>query len=151
MPANFQKKQGARDELGRFPKGQSGNPAGRPVGSRNAATQLAEAMLDGEAAALTRIVLERAFEGDAAAMKLAFERIVPRRQRTVPFALPEIAGPADLAPAMAAIARAVAEGAIAVADAAELARMVETAVRAVKASDFDRRLREMEAAIAPRA
>ena len=43
-----------------FPKGQSGNPAGRPIGARNAATQLAEALLDGEAEALTRKLVELA-------------------------------------------------------------------------------------------
>jgi hypothetical protein len=32
-----------------FEKGQSGNPAGRPPGSRNKATILAEAMFQGEA------------------------------------------------------------------------------------------------------
>jgi len=32
-----------------FPKGHSGNPRGRPPGARNAATVLAEQLLDGEA------------------------------------------------------------------------------------------------------
>ena len=39
---------------------QRGRGPGRPVGARNAATQLAEALLDGEAAALTqKLVLDR--------------------------------------------------------------------------------------------
>ena len=151
MPVNFQKKQerraarhGGRDPLGRFPKGQSGNPAGRPAGSRNAATQLAEALLDGEAEALIKKLVERALEGDPAMLKLAVERIVPRRARTHSFALPEINSAADLAPAMNAIARAAAEGAITPFDAAELARLVETALRAVETSEFDRRLAALE-------
>jgi hypothetical protein len=145
MPVNFQKKQGkgaprrpeytdprapgdkaGRDALGRFPKGQSGNPAGRPMGSRNAATQLAEALLDGEAEALTRALIDRALEGDPAMLRLAVERIVPRRARTHAIALPEIKSAADLTAAIDAIARAAAEGAITPFDAAELARMVET-------------------------
>ena len=88
MPANFHGKQeGARhhapprDERGRFPKGQSGNPAGRPVGSRNAATELAQALLDGEADALIRKCVEMALDGDRTAMKLCLERLVPRRSR----------------------------------------------------------------------
>jgi hypothetical protein len=37
-----------------FPKGHSGNPRGRPPGARNAATVLAEQLLDGEAEGLIR-------------------------------------------------------------------------------------------------
>ena len=36
-----------------FQKGQSGNPNGRPVGSRKATTLAMEAMLDGQAKTLT--------------------------------------------------------------------------------------------------
>jgi hypothetical protein len=144
MAVNPLQKQRGRGPGRPFQKGQSGNPAGRPMGARNAATQLAEALLDGEAEALTRALIERALEGDPAMLKLAFERIVPRRARTHPVALPEINSAADLAPAMNAIARAAAEGAITPFDAAELARMVETALRAVETGDFDRRLAALE-------
>lgn len=37
-----------------FSKGRSGNPRGRPPGARNAATVIAEQLLDGEAEALIR-------------------------------------------------------------------------------------------------
>jgi hypothetical protein len=39
---------------GRFQPGQSGNPAGKPGGARHKATRAVEALLDGEAEALTR-------------------------------------------------------------------------------------------------
>ena len=127
-----------------FQPGQSGNPTGRPPGARNAATQLAEALLDGQAEALIGKLVERALAGDAAMLKLAVERIVPRRVRTPPFVLPALNSVADFAPAMQAIARAVADGAITALDAAELARMVEIALRAVETGEFDRRLAALE-------
>src|SRR3954467_2997309 len=43
-----------------FAPGQSGNGAGRPRGSRNRTTLAAEQLLDGEAEALTRKVIELA-------------------------------------------------------------------------------------------
>ena len=46
-PAKTKKKQG-------FKPGQSGNPSGRPHGSRNKATLALEALLDGEGEAITR-------------------------------------------------------------------------------------------------
>jgi hypothetical protein len=132
MAVNHLQKQRGRGPGRPFAKGLSGNPAAQPLGARNAATQLAEALLDGEAEALTRKLVER---------------IVPRRARTHPFALPEINSAADLAPAMGAIVRAAAAGAITPFDAAELARMVETALRAIEAGEFDRRLAALERSI----
>lgn len=47
-----------------FQPGQSGNPAGKPKGSRNKATLAAETLLDGEAETITRKVIELAKPGD---------------------------------------------------------------------------------------
>src|SRR5882724_7958032 len=80
----------AGKERGRpFRRGESGNPAGRPIGARHKATVAAEALLDGEAERLTRKVLEMALAGDIVAMLLCLERILPpRRERSVRFKLP---------------------------------------------------------------
>jgi len=144
MAVNHQQKQ-RRPGPGRpFTKGHSGNPAGRPEGSRNAATEIAQALLDGEADALVRKCVELALEGNPTAMKLCLERLVPRRGRSVKLALPVIESAADIAPAMTAIAQAAAEGAITPYDGAELSRIVESCVRALEVADFERRLRELE-------
>jgi len=151
MAVNFQQKQRRRGEGRRFAKGVSGNPAGRPVGSRNTATEMAQALLDGEADALVRRCVELAMEGNPAAMKLCLERLVPRRCRSVKLEMPPIESAADIAPAIGAIARSVAEGALTPYDGAELSRIVESWVRALEAGEFERRLKELEDANAARA
>jgi hypothetical protein len=49
-----------------FQKGQSGNPDGRPKGSRNATTLALETLLDGQATALTQKAIDLALAGDMA-------------------------------------------------------------------------------------
>lgn len=134
-----------RDQYGRFTKGHSGNPIGRPAGLRNRATLVVEALLESEAQALTRKALDLALEGDTTALRLCLDRVVaPRRERAVAFHMPPIAGPGDLGSAMAALAAAATQGLITPSEAAQLAQVVETYIRAVAASDFDRRLSAME-------
>jgi len=58
-----------KEKVMRFQKGQSGNPAGRPRGTRNKSTVLLQNMLEGEAEAITRKVIALAKEGDMAAIK----------------------------------------------------------------------------------
>jgi hypothetical protein len=144
MTAKHLQKQRGRG-LGRpFDKGVSGNPAGRPVGSRNRATELAQALLDGEAEAVMRKGVDLALDGDRTALKLCLERLVPRRSRAVAFDLPPIASPADLAPAIAAIARNVACGVLTPYDGAELARILDAYAHAAEFGEFERRLRRIE-------
>jgi hypothetical protein len=131
-------------------KGQSGNPVGRRAGCRNKATRAAELYLDGESEALVRKAVEEALAGGAVAMKLCLDRtIAPRRERAVPIELPPIRTAADIAPAIGAIAASLAKGAITTGQAAELSQMLDTFVRAVDASEFERRLTLLESGRAP--
>jgi hypothetical protein len=128
-----------------FPKGQSGNPAGRPRGSSNRATRAAEMLLDGEAAALTRKAVELALAGDQAALRLCLDRTVaPRRERAVELALPPIRGADDILAAIKVVSGAVGRGAITPGEGFTLSQMIETFLRAIDASDFEGRLRELE-------
>jgi hypothetical protein len=105
-----------------FPKGRSGNPRGRPLGARNAATVVAEQLLDGEAEALTRKVIEAAKGGDMVALRICLDRILPpRRERPVRFKLPELGSAADASKAMAAITTAAANGELTPYEAGEFA------------------------------
>ena len=126
-----------------FPKG---NP-GRPVGARHKATLVAEALLDGEAEALTRKAIEAALGGDMVALRLCLDRILPpRKERPVKFTLPPMKTAEDAATAMAAITAAVADGELSPGEAAALSRLVEAFVRAIEVGEFDKRIRALEEA-----
>ena len=128
-----------------FAKGESGNPLGRPQGARNQTTLALEALLDGEAEKITRKVIELALEGDLSALRLCLERVFPaRRERHVSFDLPPLKTAADAAGAIAAIVAAVAAGDVTPGEAAELAKLVETFVKAIEVHEFDQRLRALE-------
>src|ERR1700730_13122273 len=133
-------------ERGRpFATRQSAPPAGRPAGARNKKTLAAAVLLDGEAEALTRRAVELAFAGDPMALRLCIERILPPcRERAVKFALPPIESAADIAAAMKAVTAALAAGVITPGEAERIAAVVDTLVRAIETSDFERRLKIVE-------
>jgi hypothetical protein len=128
-----------------FPKGRSGNPQGRPVGARNAATLIAEQLLDGEAEALTRKVIAKAKEGDMSALRLCLDRILPpRRERPLKFKLPALECAGDAAAAMAALTQAVGLGNITAGEAADLSKLVESYIHILEITELDQRLRALE-------
>lgn len=139
----------ARKQRGRpFRKGQSGNPQGRPLGTRNRATVAAEALLDGEAEAITRKVVERAKEGDSTALRLCLERILPpRRDRPIALSIPKLETVADAPALMGAITSAIAIGDVTPSEAVDLTKLIDTYVRTVEAADLNKRLRAIEEAI----
>jgi hypothetical protein len=128
-----------------FRPGKSGNPNGKPVGARNRTTLAIEALLDGEAEALTRKAIELAMSGDITALKLCLDRLAPpRKDRHVAFELPPLARAADATKASAALVAAVADGDLTPAEAAELGKLIESYVRALEATDFALRLDNLE-------
>jgi hypothetical protein len=133
-----------------FQKGVSGNPAGRPRGARNRATLLAEQLLEGEAERLVREAIDRALQGDVLAMRLCLERILPvLRGRRIQLDLPAEDVPPEqaargIAGAVAATARAMAEGEITPEEAMTAAGIFELQRRAVETADLERRLARLE-------
>ena len=133
-----------------FEKGESGNPAGRPRGSRNRATLLMEGLLADDAEAIGRKAIAMAKQGDMAAIRLCMDRLVPARKgEPVAFELPPLNKPADSVAAAAEIVAAVAAGELTPSEAAELAKVVDVYVRAIATTAFDERLTRLEAT-APR-
>lgn len=128
-----------------FQPGQSGNPAGRPKGSRSRSTLAPEAIFEGEAEAITRKVIELALGGDTQALRMCLDRLAPpRKDRPVTFELPAIESAADLSRATSALLQAVAGGEITPGEAADLPKSVATHIQAIQATDLNERLLRIE-------
>ncbi len=145
MPPNPAEKT-AKIQRGRpFGPGRSGNPHGRPRGSRNKTTIAVEALLDGEAKAIARKAIEKALEGDMAALRLCLERLLPpRRDRALTFELPKIASVNDLAIASSAILEACAAGTLSPGEAAEVMSLIAAHVRVLEMTEIETRLVALE-------
>ncbi|CAM4483404.1 MAG: hypothetical protein LEGION0403_FIIPPAGN_02865 [Legionella sp.] len=63
-----------------FKAGQSGNPGGRRKGALNKRTELAK-MLEPHAEGLVKKLIELALNGDATALRLCIERLIPKVNR----------------------------------------------------------------------
>src|SRR5262245_61563752 len=133
-----------------FEKGESGNPAGRPRGSRNRATLLMESLLADDAEAIGRKAIAMAKQGDMADIRLCMDRLLQgTKGHPGAFELPPLEKPADSVAAAAEIVAAVAAGELTPSEAAELAKVVDVYVRAIATTAFDERLTKLEAT-APR-
>jgi hypothetical protein len=106
----------------------------------------AETLLDGESEALTRKAVDLALAGDVTALRLCLDRILPpRRDRSISFALPAIKTSGDIVQASAAVANAVAEGALTPMEAASLSQLLSGVAKAIEVSEFEIRLSALEA------
>lgn len=131
----------------RFQPGNSGNPAGRPVGCRNATTLAVEALLDGEAEAITRRVVNAALAGNMTAVKLVIDRIAPaRKSRPIQIDLPDVGDAQGIAQAQATVVAATACGDLTIEEATGLSGLLEARRRALETQQLEMRLLRLEEA-----
>jgi len=131
---------------GRNPDGTfaSGNP-GKPKGSRHRATQAVQALLDGEAQAITQKAVQMALEGDGAALRLCLERIAPpRRDAPITFALPPMSTAHDVAKAAASVLASVADGDMTPTEGAHVMVLIETYRRTLEVTELESRIAALE-------
>jgi hypothetical protein len=130
-----------------FQKGQSGNPAGRPRGTRSRAAVLLQNLLEGDAEAIAGKAIEMAKQGDIAAIRMCMDRLAPpRRSDSAALELPPLDKAADVVTVSAAVVAAVAAGDLAPAEAGGLARVIDVYLRALATAGFEERLARLEAA-----
>lgn len=131
----------ARDTRGRFGRGNSG----KPKGARHRTTLAVEALLAGEAEALTRRAIEAALSGDPTALRLCLERIAPaRREPTVQLALPPMREARDLPAALGALVAAVGAGDLTPSEAERIGRLLGETAKALELTELDRRISVLE-------
>jgi hypothetical protein len=128
-----------------FQKGQSGNPLGRPKGSRNRTTLAIEAMMEGEGEAIARKVIQQALAGDAASQRACLERIAPpSRERVVEFELRPIETAADAFGASQDVLDALTAGLITFTQAKEAMDLIDRHVRVLGEAVFEAKIAAAE-------
>jgi hypothetical protein len=128
-----------------FARGTSGNPSGRPPGSRNHATLLMEALLEGEAHELTRKAIDLAKAGDTHALRLCLDRLMPPgKDRLVHFDLPPIRDLDDVPLVMVSIMAAISEGKITPQEGEVISRILAEHAKVMTTQDVERRLQKLE-------
>jgi hypothetical protein len=130
-----------------FQPGQSGNPAGRAVGSRNQKTLAVEALLFEHAQELVADLVKRAKAGEPAAMRLAMERILPTgRGRPLPIELPPVRSTEDAQVAAGVIMDALKQGALSAREAVDLINVVGALTRLTGTIELIKKMARREVA-----
>jgi hypothetical protein len=142
-PVKTGQKQGGN--RGQFEPGISGNPQGRPTGSLNRVTLIAQSLMDGEAECLTKKIVELAKGGDLDALKFCLSRVIPpRKDRAIALTLPKIETATDIPKAFDSILHAVGEGEVSPTEAQALGAMIEACRKGLELSDIETRLKALE-------
>lgn len=128
-----------------WPKGQSGNPAGRPPGSRHEALKALDAIGAEGATEIMRAVVDAARTGDMRAADILLRRLWPERKgRPVALALPPLTGAASIADALAAVVSAVADGDVSPEEGQAVAAILETQRKAIETAELEARIAALE-------
>jgi len=130
---------------GTWKPGQSGNPAGKPPGTRNRATQMVLALMEGGAEEITLAIIDAARKGDIAAARLVLERLAPpARERPVALDLPDTSTVAGVSQAQQAVLEAVGAGELLPTEGSTLATILESRRKAIETEELERRIAALE-------
>ena len=127
-----------------FEPGQSGNPNGRPKGSRNRVTKAVEALY-GRSEALVDRAAGMALAGDGPMLRALVSWLMPKtRDRTVEFDLPPIESAADAVEAERAVLTACSRGELTPSEATEVMALISSLARTIEGAEIETRLAALE-------
>jgi len=131
-------------DRGRFGPGTSGNPSGRPRGSRDAKTVALAELVDGSGEAIVKKLCESAESGAPWAIRMVIEKILPRMERRVEVELPDVGTAAQVGLAIARVIALAADGSLTIEEARAFLQLLEVQRRAIETSDLAVRLELLE-------
>jgi hypothetical protein len=135
----------APSRRGQFRKGESGNPAGKPRGTRNRVTVIAEQLMNEDIELIIKAVTEAAKAGDMTAAKIVLDRVVPvRKGNFVSFQLPPIRSAAEALNASNGVLSACASGQITPQEAAEINNLIGSHIKLIEVLDLEKRIERLE-------
>lgn len=134
-----------------FRPGQSGNPAGRPKGSKNHATMMALALMECDLDSIVKNVIDAAKAGDMSAVKLVIDKLVPAsKSRPITIELPKVEDIASAQAAQAIVVDAVANGELLADEGQMLSALIENQRKAVETGTLEMRLKAIEDSLGAR-
>lgn len=147
-PENFSDSSAGDDPVrrpGTWQKGQSGNPAGKPIGARKRITRAIESQIAAAAPELVASLIEAGRTDWRAAVELL--KAIGMGKRTVVEApdLPAMASASDVVAAHAHIVQEVAAGEMSAEEGAALSALLEGQRKAIETNDLAERLAALEA------
>lgn len=130
--------------MAKFLPGKSGNPAGRPKGSRNRHSLLRESLVTAaEAREVVAKLVESAKAGDTGAAGILMDRLWPKLRPQAPVAQFDLPA-ADLAQQAEAVVREMADGRLPVEQGSQILGSLSSVARIKEVSEFEKRLAALE-------
>ena len=128
--------------MGKFSKGRSGNPKGRPKGIEDKRVAL-RALLEPHAPKLVAMAVKKAMKGDTTALRICLDRLIPPvKARNEVVKLPGAGG--TLADQGKAVLDAAAQGELSPDEVSMLMQAISAQANVVRVDDLERRIKVLE-------